>query len=151
MKTSPEICSWHQNVRLRLPLSLSSHSLVLNDQHCSLHWPKWRKAKGRCLHDLENLKTGLNHWLHERFLTLKGVSRAGLWKHCTLKHQNRPTNKLRPLQGLETTRILINLQALNFEMNLVRFYDSMMENLSKMHNEPNSHVISLNDIWCFSL
>lgn len=51
------------------------------------------------------------------------------WSLKTLhaKHQNRPTNKLRPLQGLETTRMLINVQALTFEeMNLVRFYDSMM-------------------------
>lgn len=43
------------------------------------------------------------------------------------------------------------LQTLGFpEINLLRLYDSMMWQLSKMDNEPNSHVISLNDTWCAS-
>lgn len=58
-----------------------------------------KSGSGRCLHDVQNLGTGLQHWLTWRCLNLKGVSRAALWKQCMFKTLTRTQEKILATSG----------------------------------------------------
>lgn len=58
-----------------------------------------KSGSGRCLHDVQNLGTGLQHWLTWRSLNLKGVSRAALWKQCMFKTLKRTQEKILATSG----------------------------------------------------